>query len=151
MIKKYDLEYLKKPGLLQNCFVASLRTDSSKGLHAGFFNKEEFDDIEDFYFFANNLSSLTQEWFLTKDLESAYDYYYPEDLSSIKSLRATYKKVEVDGLREWLDNSPVQCDLSGIPESLVCEFYWDEDFRELRLIGGTDESYFEIYIADKVG
>lgn len=151
MVKKYDLEYLCKPGLLQSCFVVTLADRPGCGLHVGFFDKDEFDDIENFYFFANNISSLTQEWFLTKDLETAYEYYYPEDLSSIQSLQGSYEKVETQDLRKWLESSPVLCNLDGkIPYDLACRFFWDEDFQELRIIGESDRAYFEIYIADKV-
>ena len=149
---KYSKEFLQDAGLLLHSLCIPLDHDPDRGLFLGVYSKASFPSVEEFVMFTTNISSITQDWYSTSDLDGAYEYYYPPDHESPSDgseWLASAQKASGNFL-DWLDQHEIPVDSTGLPEDLDGELYWAGDGSEFGLIGDSPSCSFEAFIAERL-
>lgn len=147
---RYSMEFLSQPDVLLRALAVPLRSQTERALFVGVYGKRHFNNLAAFVSFTRNVSSITQEWYSTGDLERAYEYYYPPDAEredeGAKWLEAS-NTVE-SKLVDWLQDLGVDVDMDRVPIELGGLLHWRGDVEEFGLIAEMDDCYFEVFIAD---
>ena len=148
---KYSKEFLAKPGVLLKGIVVPLNDDPSQGVFIGVYGKVHFTSLDHFVQFTANVSSITQDWYSTGDLESAYSYYFPPESNDPEWSKEMLRGARVvDGsLATVLKQLATDVDLSQVPEDIKGKIYCCGETLENGVIGEGDGYYFEAYIADR--
>lgn len=147
---KYSKEYLRQPDLLLHSSRLNLRNRIERAFFIGVYGKAKFPRLGDFVMFTMNISSITQDWYSTSDLDSAYQYHYPPDQESPKDgdLWLLSSKKSSGSLLDWLKRHNVPVEKSKLPAELCGSLFWVGDGDEVQLIGETSTAYFEVFLAD---
>lgn len=140
-------DLLKIPGLLRQSLCIP---DSEKetAIFIGIFDKKHFSDFAAFATFTGAVSSLTQKWYRTGDLESALEWYVPE--SQITPWTDTGRPSRRGQLRQWVESLEPdgQFQLSRIPAELDGLFYHYGDAEEFGAVGEFKDGFFDAFSAD---
>jgi len=144
---KYTKDQLRSPDLLKEALVLPLENCSGRGIHIGIYNKEEFADLPEFCLFIVNISSLTQVWYSSGDLDEAYEWYAPTDDKAGWIDSAEKKEGKVI---DWLRSIGIDTNLDRLPGLLEGTFYVSGDKEEFLIAGYNDSTYFELYLSDLI-
>ena len=143
----YIKEFLSQPGLFKRGMFTPLFHDEARGLFIGMYEKDRFDSLETFSKFVGQISTITQWWYKTNDIDGAYENYVEDDRPESESWIVRAPLVE-GSLREWIEELGPNLDTNAIPEKLTGKFHWCGDVEEFDVVGETESFYFEGFIAD---
>lgn len=141
---KYDQSFLGRGGFLISHGIIPIG-DGDRGLFYGGYRKTDFENLEDFARFTQNISSMAQDWYSTGDLEEAYGFYFPDERDTCWTDSA--RKHSGD-LRDWI----IGLGSTGIDPSVLPgwsgEFYSAGDVTEFGVVGESCDFFFEAFVAD---
>ncbi len=142
---KYTPEFLKAKGLLMGHDVVPTRGDPERGMHMALYAKSFFDDLQEFSVYTQAVSSITQDWYLTGDIDAALEYYYPDDSggSPIKSMSPV-----TGPLSSWLSSIDADIAKEDMRFNFDGSMWAVGDSEEFHVIGENSDYFFEAYLAD---
>ena len=141
---KYDRSFLGRDGFLITHGMIPIG-DGDRGLFHGSYRKDDFETLEEFALFAQNISSIAQDWYSSGDLLGAYGFYHPDERDICWTDSAQKNSGE---LRDWINGlGSTGIDLASIP-SWNGDFYSAGDASEFGVVGATDVVYFEAFVGD---
>ena len=144
---EYSQEFLSQKNLLVKTIFSPLPTDEERAFFIGIYQKDHFASLQDFGHFTQNISSITQDWYMNNDLQEAYEFYLPDECTK-DGYWIDKASITNDSLRNWISTLGSDIDLSCLEKDLVGQFYWCGDKEEFSVVGETPDYFFDAYIAD---
>ncbi|MEZ5323505.1 MAG: hypothetical protein R3F19_00345 [Verrucomicrobiales bacterium] len=141
---KHDREYLGRDGFLLRHGLIPFDGEE-RGFFFGAYPRSEFQTLEDFARFTQNISSITQDWYSTGDLDGAYSFYIPDE-----SDKCWIDRVEKQSglIQQWIHRlGAVGFNFTQVPQ-WEGTFYAYGDTMEFGIVGETPDEFFDAFIAD---
>ena len=145
---KYPIEFFEASNLLRETVFVPRLPGEGGAIFGGIFTKQHFASLREFVAFTRNISSLSQVWYQTRNINEAYEYYYPDDGNDLWIDRAASFN---GNLSEWIEALGVEgFELELIPENINGQFFWYGDAEEFGVVGESEDSFFDFFIADVI-
>lgn len=142
---KYAAEFLRSKGLLVGHAVVRTRGDFEPGIHMGLYAKSFFENLEEFGNFARVVSSITQDWYGSGDLDFALESFFPDDsgqsaLQGMKPISGSFSA--------WLASIRADVAVADLPFDFDGSLWAWGDRAEFHAIGENSDYFFEAFLAD---
>ena len=142
----YDRDFLSQSSLLirKGCLPLA---SGDRGIFYGVYGSESFKDLIEFGKFTQTISSITQSWYDFGDLESALEFYYPDEGGPW----TIHSQSKIDGnFHQWLKSIGTSSDLISDLPNFDGTFHYYGDRDEFGITGlGKDGLYYDIFVSDR--
>ena len=143
--RAYTASELADPELLVDGRSLELPGSDGKALFIGIYRKGRFEDIEEFLQFVANISSMTQLWYGTGNLDEAMEWYFPDEARV--SLAGELEKGAGDAI-DWLRARYPDVYLEPVAASLRGAFWVRGSDDAFQTVGESQDAYCEVFVAD---
>lgn len=143
----YTKNELSDSELLASSKVIAISGAEERGLFVGIYKKSRFTDMDAFSRFVTNISSLTQIWYSTGDLDEALEWYVP-DYTQIEWIKDLEKSR--DSVRDFILSRFPTIDSARLPANLDGTFWIYESDDGFQIVGASKDLYFEVFTAELI-
>ncbi len=140
-------EFLRSKGLLLKSASIPLEGDPERAIFMAVYSKSFFKDIDEFAVFVWAVSSITQMWYETGNLESALEFYYPDESGNSALQFMTAAQGTFSG---WLHCNALEVRLQNLPFDFEGQLWLSGDREEFHILGEQESYLFEAFSADVV-